>query len=116
MNTVPETAADDQHTPKAVTRWRQFIVARGYALRLLERASDIAIQNPANNTVVIRGSGAHFPEFRGSGWAAMCAPCTGIDVELDDIRPILEMLIREAPLAVTDATRDEVKKFMHGAG
>jgi hypothetical protein len=115
-NTVHETAADDQHTSKALTRWRQFIIARGHTLRLLERTSNIAIQNPANNTVVIRGGGAYFPEFRGSGWAAMCAPCTDTDIPLDDVRPILEMLIREAPLAVTDAARDEVEKFVHGAG
>ena len=98
------------------TRWRQFIVVRGGALRLLECVSNIAIQNPANNTVVIRGGGGYFPEFRGSGWAAVCAPCTGFDVELSDLRPILEMLIREAPLALTDAARDEVEKFMRGAG
>ena len=96
-------------------RFRQFIAVKGNALRLLEEVAVITVVD-RSNTVILQGDGDYFPEFRGADWAAMCAPRKGADIALDDIRPILAVLIREAPLAITDATRDEVETFMRGVG
>jgi hypothetical protein len=98
-----------------VTRWRQFIAVRGDASRLLEGVSNIT-SSDLSNIVIIRGDGEYFPEFNGADWAAMCAPRGATDIALDDIRPILDLLISEAPLAATDAPREDIETFLRGVG
>ncbi len=94
-----------------MTRWRQFIAVRGNALRVLESASNISATDQSN-TVVVRGHGDYFPEIHGPDWAAMCAPLDHTEIALDDIRPYLDLLMRDAPIAVTDAPIDEAVRLM----
>lgn len=95
-------------------RWLQALVVRGNALRRLLAVTSLTVSDQ-NNTVALRGVGSYFPGMEGLDWAAMCAPLEDTDSPLSDIRPIVDMLVRESLLVTTDASRDEVEAFMRGS-
>ena len=104
---------DGGSVPKP-TRWLQAIVVRGNALRRLLAATSLTVSDQSN-TLALRGVGSYFPGMEGLDWAATCAPLEDTDSPLSDIRPIVDMLVRESLLVTSDAPREEVEAFMRGS-
>jgi hypothetical protein len=93
------------------TTWRQVIVVRGDALCRLREVTDLTISQ-ANNTLVLRGVGGHFPEISSIDWAAGCGPQPESKTGLSDIRPILAFLINESMILTSDAPREEIAAWL----
>jgi hypothetical protein len=114
MTIVTECAAEAKPVSAPET-WRQFLLVRGDALRLLESVSNIAgaRRAPGSNACFIQGDGPFFPEMHdGGSWAAMCAQRRPDDAPADDIYPILRAILGATLITFSDAPRAEVEAWL----
>ena len=105
--------------------WRQYIGVRGKARELVESASPNLLSarnvdgepvgtDPTKDMLILFGCGAWFPAVEGSSWAAICDESGADDYTLNDITPVLWLLLANELMPRSDASPAEVASWLKG--